>query len=548
MPKPAPTDTKLRGGFYTPPELTRVLSDWAIQSRSARILEPSCGDGAFFPAIKESLELHGDSSSAEVFGAEWNREEAVAASGRMAALGLAGTVVPGDFFQLMGSILGRRKFDAVVGNPPFLRFQYFPEEQRDLAFALMRTLGMRPNRLTNAWVPFVAVAASLLTEGGRLAMVVPAELLQVTYAAELRRYLATSFRRITLVTFNELVFDEVEQEVVLLLGERCSDGPQGIRVLELDGLRDLDTADLKDAKAGLPLDHTNDKWTQYFLSQEQFDLSKSIRESTHIARLGDIGHVDVGVVTGNNDFFVIDPDSIWSHQLADYLVPTIHRSSQLKGLSLGEEDWLTGAKPRGGRKLLAVSVDQVQSESLREYIELGEQAGVHTGYKCRIRKQWHVVPSTGRPDAFMLRQIYESPRLSLNAIQATSTDTVHRVRLKANVDGRRLAASFHSSLTFAFAELFGRSYGGGVLELEPTEAERLPVAYSKAAEGSYGRVDSLLRAGVIPAAAQETDKLIHRELGLAVESMELLNSIWIRLRDRRLGRGRPSAPRLAKTA
>lgn len=548
MPKTAPTEAKLRGGFYTPPELTEFLSDWAIQQRTSRVLEPSCGDGAFLPAIRHRLVELGKSRSVEVVGAEWNLDEANAALGRMRVLDLEGTVVPGDYFGSVCSTLNGQRFDAVVGNPPFLRFQYFPEVQRETAFELMRSLGMRPNKLTNAWVAFVAVAASQLTEHGRLAMVVPAELLQVTYAAELRRYLASSFRRITLVTFTELVFAGVEQEVVLLLAQRDDEGPCGIRILQLDRLGDLETVDLDDAKSGLPLDHSTDKWTQYFLTSAEFELVNSIRANPRIPRLGELGHVDVGVVTGNNDFFVLDPNSIWAHNLESYLIPAIHRSSQLKGLALDENDWLTGAKLRGGRKLLAVTADQVPSQALREYIEVGEQAGVHTGYKCRIRKQWHVVPSTGRPDAFMLRQIYESPRLSINSVGATSTDTVHRVRLKQDVDGRRLAASFHSNLTFAFAELFGRSYGGGVLELEPSEAERLPVAYSESAEAGYNRIDSCLRSAGVVTVALETDALVRRELGLTTESMETLGSIWAKLRDRRLKRGRPPAQRLAQTA
>ncbi len=59
----------------------------------------------------------------------------------------------------------------------------------------------------------------------------------------------------------------------------------------------------------------------------------------------------------------------------------------------------------------------------------------------------------------MLRQIHFAPRLTVNAAAATSTDTVHRVRLDPNVDPATLAAVFHNSATFAFAEIMGRSYG-----------------------------------------------------------------------------------------
>ena len=67
----------------------------------------------------------------------------------------------------------------VIGNPPFIRYQDFPKENRDKAFDLMSELGFKTNRLTNIWVPFVALSSYLLKTDGRLAMVVPAELFQV---------------------------------------------------------------------------------------------------------------------------------------------------------------------------------------------------------------------------------------------------------------------------------------------------------------------------------------------------------------------------------
>lgn len=100
---------------------------------------------------------------------------------------------------------------------------------------------------------------------------------------------------------------------------------------------------------------------------------------------------------------------------------------------------------------------------------------MHRGYKCSIRTPWWRTPSLWEPDLFLLRQIHRAPRLTVNAAAATSTDTVHRVRLAAGVDAGALAAVFHNSVTFAFTEIMGRSYGGGVLELEPREAERLPI-------------------------------------------------------------------------
>ena len=38
---------KLRGGYYTPSEITEFICKWAIDKDDVDVLEPSCGDGAF---------------------------------------------------------------------------------------------------------------------------------------------------------------------------------------------------------------------------------------------------------------------------------------------------------------------------------------------------------------------------------------------------------------------------------------------------------------------------------------------------------------------
>jgi hypothetical protein len=66
-------------------------------------------------------------------------------------------------------------------------------------------------------------------------------------------------------------------------------------------------------------------------------------------------------------------------------------------------------------------------------------------------------------------------RLLLNEAEVYTTDTIYRGEPRAGVDARDLVAAFHGSLTLLSAELEGRTYGGGVLELTPSEIARLVV-------------------------------------------------------------------------
>ena len=46
---------------------------------------------------------------------------------------------------------------------------------------------------------------------------------------------------------------------------------------------------------------------------------------------------------------------------------------------------------------------------------------------------------------------------------------MHRMKINDGVDKRLLLLSYYNSVSFAFAETCGRSYGGGVLEILPGE-------------------------------------------------------------------------------
>ena len=128
----------------------------------------------------------------------------------------------------------------------------------------MRAEGLHPTRLTNAWLPFVVASTLALKPGGRLALVLPAELLQVNYAAELRGYLARRFSHLTLATFRSLVFDGIQQETVLLLGERGDSDGATISIAEFDSADDMDADALStNRRATTDLDHATEKWTQF---------------------------------------------------------------------------------------------------------------------------------------------------------------------------------------------------------------------------------------------------------------------------------------------
>lgn len=542
------TEQKLRGGYYTPKPIASFLADWAIQNSSAKVLEPSCGDGNILDAAIQVLLQRGLSKRALpqlVKAIEFDEVEANKAVARFANQGicLSEQIHVGDFFNFCREqLLLQTKFDAIVGNPPFIRYQNFQEEQRYIAFQIMEHAGLRPTRLTNAWVPFVVASTLLLKEhGGRMAMVIPAELLQVNYASELRQFLADFYTRITLITFKKLVFENIQQEVVLLLGERNGSERTGIRTIELSDIAELHQYEHTDFSTSplKPMDHSREKWIQYFLDKNEIELLRHLRTNDRLTRAKQVIDVDVGVVTGLNDFFILTNQQATDKALTPYTQPIVTRSGHLQGIAFTNAGLLANMDKQFPCRILTapnVSVENLP-EVIKKYVAYGESMDFHKGYKCRIRDKWYVVPSVWTPDAFLLRQVHHYPKMILNKTRATSTDTIHRVRFVSDLPATVITAAFHNSLTFAFAEVTGRSYGGGVLELEPNEAETLPLPLKNAENLDFDLINRLLIKGEVEETLRITDKILLRDgLGLDQREAALLHNIRRKLRDRRVNR------------
>lgn len=524
---------KLRGGYYTPENVARFICEWAIQSKNSTVLEPSCGDGAFVDAAIHRLTSLGASSpSDQVTGVELYKEEATKAAAK------GGNIICGDFFTLCQESLGRRKFDAIVGNPPFIRYQEFDEEFRSAAFDLMREYGFSPNRLTNIWLPFLVICCHLLSDTGRLGMVIPAELFQVKYAAETRKYLTREFATVSIVTFSELLFDGAQQEVILLLLERTTRGEvRGVRVIEEANDRSLATlipSELEFEPIKQPLPDSM-KWQAYYLDEPVLNLLEELRSHGDVHIASELFDVNVGVVSGQNSFFVIDQETAVKNGIIDSCAPIISRSFQLNGLTLTDEDFDEQLR-RQSKILLFLPNDKLSSEDL-SYIKGGEAKGYNNNFKCRIRTPWYKIPISWKPDAFFYRQVGSCPRIVLNEKAAHTTDTLHKVRFAKGIDGKSLAVAFNNSLTFLMGELMGRSYGGGVLTFEPSEARNLPVPFVSNIDLDFERADYLVRQNRVDDLVDYVDSLLlGSALGISQSEIERLNSSWKALRDRRLAR------------
>jgi len=460
---------KARGAFFTPHAVTQFIADWAIRRADDTVLEPSAGDAAFLVSAVDRLRALGGADCApRVDGVEIHSDSAAVARSRVEHAGGVPQIAVSDFFR----VEPRPDYSVVIGNPPYIRYQGFVGESRTLSRASALRAGVSLTALASSWAAFTIHSALFLRDGGRMGLVLPAELLSVNYASAIRRFLFERFRSVELVLFSEQVFPEAEADVILLMADGYNQGPaEHATIYQADDAQALKT--MPGPLRWIPADPAA-KWTGLLTEPNATAPERELLSSGHFTHLEEWGDTTLGMVTGNNNFFALSPKRVRELEIPrrDLIRLSPPGSAHLRGLELTSDALVQLG--RRGKSTWLLRPSKEPSLRARAYIDTGHLAGVDEAYKCRVRTPWYRVPLLPPADLLLTCMNADTPRLTTNSANAHHLNSVHGVYLNDEVRdlGRELLplASLNS-ITLLNAEMVGRSYGGGILKLEPREAD-----------------------------------------------------------------------------
>ncbi|WP_267419514.1 MULTISPECIES: HsdM family class I SAM-dependent methyltransferase [unclassified Curtobacterium] len=540
------TDTaelrKARGAFFTPLKVTEFIAEWALRTGTEEVLEPSCGEAAFLVAAADRFAQLGWRDTPTLHGVELHAESARTAKTLVEATGTHADVIVSDFFLLDPA----PRYDVVIGNPPYVRYQDFAGESRSRSRAAALRGGVNLTALASSWAAFTVHSALFLKPGGRMGLVLPAELLSVNYAAEIRSFLMRSFAEVQLVMFDERVFPGVLEEVVLLLADGYQNGAAThMSIYQVSSPNDL-TPDL----VAYPWTPTTPggKWTPSLLGRDALAAYSSAVRSDAFTRLEDWGDTTLGMVTGNNKYFALSPERVRELGLigSDLVRLSPPGSKHLRGLEL-TKDRLRNLGEEGAATWLFRPAG-TPSPAGQAYIDAGHRAGVDTAYKCRVRSPWWRVPVIQPADLFLTYMNADTPRITTNKAGAHHLNSVHGIYLQPHVRDiglELLPVASLNSLTLLGAEMVGRAYGGGMLKLEPREADELPVPSPTLVASAAGdlaqikpAVRSRLRAGDLLGATVLVDEvLLAHDMHCTATQITAIRAARAALYSRRAARG-----------
>jgi adenine-specific DNA-methyltransferase len=540
---------KLRGGFYTPADLVdfclRRAAENAPSARALRLLEPSIGDGAFVRGL-HGTPLQG--RIGQVLGLEVLGLEAEKARQALRGSSLDGEVRVASAIQWAAEETDGL-FDIAVGNPPFVRFQFVEARDRMAIDELAGRLGLSFRGVSNLWIPLLIASLSRLRAGGAVAFVVPTECFTGCSAQVARDWLLTNVEDLHFDLFAPGSFPGVLQEIAVLSGRRAERRePPARRAAGASAQATTASAQIRITEHGASgqsrswnnVARAGESWTRYLLEPKYLEALAEARALPTIGALGDAVAFEVSIVTGANDFFTVDQSTLDAYELAHWARPLLPRARHAEGLIYESHD--QDRTVAAGARAWLLDFNEENQDPQRfagasSYLQHGETRLLHERYKCRIRSPWYRVPGIRSGELLLSKRSHTYPRVTVNRAGVFTTDTIYRGRMLAGAVGAdAFAATFHNSLTLLTAEIEGRSFGGGVLELVPSEVARLSVPLLAGAAAWLGELDAAVRSGTADAVIAATDERLIAARAIPRRLLATLAQARLHMLARRLDR------------
>jgi hypothetical protein len=341
------------GEHYTPHAVGSLLAALAVRSAEDLVLDPSCGDGRLLEhalKIKRALASNHLASKLEtqVFGVE-RAESAVKQARRTGAL-----VAVANFFDIEpGSNLDPstplpRAFDAIVGNPPYIRQEIIGSSgKRTIEASLERDRAASPELFWPRWsgrsdiyVYFFAHSIRFLKERGRMVLLTASSWLDAGYGAALRQFLLHNFKVIAVIeskaesffadasintcitvlereldpvsrNANQIRFVRIERPLIEVLDGGGNPSLEEPSIAFARSVLDTSTTCAFDSHRIRIVSHADllamDKgsgWGRYLRAEDVF-FKVIERGNSRLQSLSQMASVRFGVKTGANDFFYV---------------------------------------------------------------------------------------------------------------------------------------------------------------------------------------------------------------------------------------------------
>ena len=490
------------GQFATPPHVAREIVNYAlnrVQKQDIRYLEPGFGTGAFFDSLLQrvdQVDVDSQQRLTEARGYEVDQHYAEPIKELYASTLL--NLRLEDFTEAKPE-----PFDILLCNPPYVRHHHMTAAKKvSLSEHVATRYQMKPSGLTGLYNYFMMNGEAWLSREGIAAFLVPSEFLDVNYGVTVKSFLLKNvcLSHIHLYESSDVQFADALVSSAVVWYRKGK--PTVDSTVELSYGGSLATP----AHSRTVLLSTLDpaaKWTR-LIRKGAAAVPNPVSNKERFT-LKDFFEVKRGLATGDNSFFVLSEQQADEHGIPrTSLTPVLPSPRYLKG-NVIESD--TQGVPVNTDRLFLLNCRQTPETLAADHPATWKylQQGIGTvseKYLCNSRKLWYLqeirepapvlctymgrgIKGSNQPFRFVLNQskaVATNSYLMLYPKPFWCQQAAHDPALMREV------WEILSEITTEDLTTEGRTYGGGLEKIEPSELGKVPVK----------RLAELLNYNVVP--------------------------------------------------
>ncbi len=458
-----------KGQFWTPVWLAEAMIEY-VAKESDLIFDPATGKGAFFDALlqleKDNVSFYGIDVDEEILKAPAYSDKSCLVEKR-------------DFLKNPPP----RKFKAIVSNPPYIRHHRIDEATKIWLKQLTRQItGFTIDGRAGYHIYFLLQALDALADGGRLAIVLPADSCEGIFADKLWRWIGEKFCVECVLSFDENAapFPKLDTNAIVFFIRKVQP-QQNLIWAKLDEINGKELKDFIISNFAL-----TDNFQSLQAAERNLDealktgLSRpKIETPTSKYKLSDFATVMRGVATGANEFFFLTRQQAKDLQIPEeFLKLTVGRTRDVTSGTLTQADMRK--LDESSRPTLLLSIDKPFAELPRQviaYLEKGIESGVSERVLVGLRNPWYKAEKRAIPEMLFAYLGRRNLRFIKNDAGVIPLHCLHCVytRSKAETQIENLWQVLNHPDTLANLQFVSKSYGSGALKAEPQKLKNLAI-------------------------------------------------------------------------
>lgn len=403
-------------------------------------------------------------------------------------------------------------FDTIVANPPYIRQELLGTAEKKRIKNLIEKEYLNQlfigsgskrakksitlNKQSDIFIYFFIHGLKLIREKGRLGFITSNKWLEVAYGKPFQEFLLRNTKILSIIEFDRAIFPDADVNTAVTIlekeGNESKRDSNIVKFIRFKKKLDRDTMielvektnrSYEDENVRINIVKQNElvsgKWNIYLRAPPVYNR---IVKHEKVRPLVELGQVFRGPTTGYNPYFILQKERARNIGIEEeYIKPCLTSPKKIKNLVVEDTDDFLFCVRENKTNLKATNALQYIEfgENLEIEVKRGSERGPRKLQDVATLKHrkpyWYSLPDLSTPDILIPKLADERMIALYNKSGVQASDVFYYVLPHEKKGIIALTGFLNSSIGGLLGELFGRSYGGGVLDVKVYEVKQIPV-------------------------------------------------------------------------